>query len=392
MYFTLLLVALITCASCLNLLDVCQSGIRDDGTNYVHCARKSLSEIPRFASNRLFNLAFDELILSDNSIAHIHANAFHGLRIKRLIMPGNQLRSIDEDAFRELENYLEELVLEFDPAVVDHIPHAIRSNLVNVKSLTLIGMNLRLLPSNIFDAMRKLEHLNLKSCHIQLIESNAFQAIQDRLRYLYLDQNKLTKNVFTEINRLTLLEKLSLSHNDIQELDMDFSHRHLKHLDLSYNSLKSLSLTDLASLQVLNLQNNLLTAEHIHGPLPKQLKELILDFNAIHFLDQHWIPAGNSLEVLSLQSNDFLLSNANVFQHLNKLRRLNLARNNIRAIPKGKDQIDTALLAYHHQNRTGREWLSDGEISYAYRKSYARSFDRWLLECKEEGRLGEDFR
>ena len=35
-----------------NLLDICQSGIRDDGTNYVHCARKSLNEIPAFSSNR----------------------------------------------------------------------------------------------------------------------------------------------------------------------------------------------------------------------------------------------------------------------------------------------------------------------------------------------------
>ncbi|CAF4466687.1 unnamed protein product, partial [Rotaria sp. Silwood2] len=133
---------------CLNLLDICQSGIRDDGINYVHCARKSLTEIPRFSSNRLFNLAFDELILSDNLITHIHANVFNGLRIKRLIMSGNHIKSIDESAFRELENYLEEIILEFDSTIVDKIPQAIQTNLINIKSLTLIGLNLRILSSN----------------------------------------------------------------------------------------------------------------------------------------------------------------------------------------------------------------------------------------------------
>ncbi len=156
MYLKLLFITFIVHSSSLNLLDICQSGIRDDGTNYVHCARKSLTEIPHFSSNRLFNLAFDELILSDNLITHIQANAFHGLRIKRLIMSGNHLKSIDPNAFRELENYLEEIILEFDSTIVDRIPQAIQTNLINIKSLTLIGLNLRLLPANIFNQMKKL--------------------------------------------------------------------------------------------------------------------------------------------------------------------------------------------------------------------------------------------
>ncbi|CAF1143762.1 unnamed protein product, partial [Didymodactylos carnosus] len=65
-----------------NILDICQSGIREDQTNYVHCGRKNLYSIPNF-SNRTFNMAFDELILSDNFITHINANDFNGLRVKR---------------------------------------------------------------------------------------------------------------------------------------------------------------------------------------------------------------------------------------------------------------------------------------------------------------------
>jgi len=339
MYLKFFFITFIAHSLSLNLLDICQSGIRDDGTNYVHCARKSLTSIPHFSSNRLFNLAFDELILSDNLITHIQANAFQGLRIKRLIMSGNHLKSIDTNAFRELENYLEELILEFDSTIVDRIPQAIQTNLINIKSLTLIGLNLRLLPANIFNQMKKLENLNLKSCNLQFIESNAFNSIEKQLKYLYLDFNKLNKNIFMEINRLISLEKLSLSHNYIQEFDMNLLNNNLQYLDLSYNYLKKLILINMKNLQILNLQNNLLTAEQINGSIPNQLKELILDFNSIQIVNKNFIPENNSLEILSLQSNEFLLRNGNVFQYLSKLKKLNLARNNIQIIPKGKDFI-----------------------------------------------------
>jgi len=337
MYLKFLLITLIIhSSSSLNLLDICQSGIRDDGINYVHCARKSLSEIPHFSSNRLFNLAFDELILSDNLITHIHANAFNGLRIKRLIMFGNPLKSIDKNAFRELENYLEELILEFDSTIVDRIPQAIQTNLANIKILTLIGLNLRTLPSNIFNEMKKLESLTLKSCNLQFIETNAFYTIEKQLRYLYLDYNKLNKNIFLEINHLIYLEKLSLSHNLIDEFDINFLNNNLQYLDLSYNYLKKLFLINMKNLKILNLQNNLLTSEQINGSIPNQLNELILDFNSIQNFNQNFFIKNNSLEILSLQNNEFLLTNSNIFQNLNKLKKLNLARNNIQIIPKGK--------------------------------------------------------
>jgi Leucine-rich repeat (LRR) protein len=330
------LIFLLTPTFAINLLDLCQSGIRDDGSNYVHCARKSLTDIPNFSSYRLFNLAFDELILSDNAITHINANAFNNLRIKRLVMSGNRLKSIDKNAFRELENYLEQLTLEFDPSIVDTIPEAIKTNLANIRSLTLTGLNLRILPANTFEQMKKLENLSLKSCHLQTIEYDAFHSIEKQLRHLYLDNNQLDNHITMIIHRLTTLETLSLSHNRINQYETKLINKNLHYLDLSYNGLVKLSLTNMTNLQILNVQNNLLTSEQINGSIPNQLKELILDFNSIRLFNQNFITEFNSLETLSIQSNDFLLNNSNIFQHLNQLKRLNLARNNIKIIPKGK--------------------------------------------------------
>jgi Leucine-rich repeat (LRR) protein len=359
MYLELLfIIFLVPASTSLNLLDICQSGIRDDGSSYIHCARKSLTEIPHFSSNRLFNLAFDELILSDNAITHINANAFNGLRIKRLIMSGNRLKSIDKNAFRELENYLEELILEFDSTIVDTIPQAIKSNLGNVRSLTLIGLNLRILPSNTFVQMKKLESLALKSCNIQIIEYNAFNSIEKQLRHLYLDSNKLDNKILIELKHLILLETLSLSHNYIDEFETKVLNKNLRYLDLSYNYLKKLLLNNMNNLQILNLQNNLLTSEHINGSLPNQLKELILDFNSIQTFKEDFIQENNSLEILSLQSNEFLLTTSNIFQHLNKLKKLNLARNSIQIIPKGK-HLTFCLSIYIEASDVRRKTISN---------------------------------
>ncbi|CAF1672697.1 unnamed protein product, partial [Adineta ricciae] len=283
----------------------------------------------------LFNLAFDELILSDNAITHIHANAFNGLRIKRLVMSGNRLRSIDKNAFRELENYLEQLTLEFDPSVVDTIPEAIQSNLANIRSLTLTGLNLRNLPVNVFEQMKKLEILSLKSCNLQTIEPGAFHSIEKQLRHLYLDNNQLDYRISNVLHRLIMLETLSLSHNRLNQYELKLINKKLRYLDLSYNGLAKLFLANMSSLQILNVQNNLLTSDQIIGSVPNQLKELILDFNSIRTFNERFLLENNSLETLSLQSNDFLLNDSTIFQHLNNLKRLNLARNSIKIIPKG---------------------------------------------------------
>jgi Leucine-rich repeat (LRR) protein len=162
------------------------------------------------------------------------------------------------------------------------------------------------------------------------------------LRHLYLDQNQLDHRISSSISRLLALETLSLTHNRINQFDTTLINRNLRYLDLSYNGLVKLVLSNMKHLEILNVQNNLLTSEHIHGSIPQQLKELIVDFNGIRAFKRGFLQENNSLETLSIQSNDFTLNNANIFEHLKALKRLNLARNNIKTIPTGT-YIDRSL-------------------------------------------------
>lgn len=72
----------------------CQSGLREDNSNYIYCARQSLEAVPNFfssssassnahepaaaasASLRSVNVVYDELVLSDNLIGSIDETSF----------------------------------------------------------------------------------------------------------------------------------------------------------------------------------------------------------------------------------------------------------------------------------------------------------------------------
>lgn len=313
-----------------NIFNPCQSGIRQDGINYLQCARKSFKEIPQFSSPKF--VVFDELILSENAIEHIPEYAFHGLRIKRLIMLSNPLKSVDQNAFDELQNSLEELILEFNPSVVQTV---LPANLINLKSLTLINFNLPHLTKDYFYQMKKLVHLTLKSCRIESITSQGFISIEKQLRTLILDGNQLNEKIFSQLNHLTGLEKLSLTHNRIEHINLHWFNSHLQYLDLSYNSIKTINFSSSCQqLKQINLQNNRLTIDSLHGPLPSSVKQIYFDFNSIEYFPDNFFLEQNALEILSLENNDFSLTNSDVFQNLNQLKKLNLARNNIQLIPR----------------------------------------------------------
>ena len=102
----------------------CQSGLREDNTNYIYCARQSLRLIPNL--NQIDSGGgggsgiYDELVLSDNLIERIDANTFSStLKVKKLYLDANPLRIIHAEAFKHLRNYLEEIFFEKKDLALD---------------------------------------------------------------------------------------------------------------------------------------------------------------------------------------------------------------------------------------------------------------------------------
>ena len=295
--------------------------------SYIHCARKQLTEIPHFT--RITNTFYDELALNDNQIVDIPDNCFRGLRVKRLNLAGNRIRSISPRAFLELANYLEELTIEFDPKYIDQIPDAIRVNLINLRSLKLVHLNLLKLDDRTFTNYRKLEQLSIVKSSIKEIQPNAFRSLTN-LRLLSLDQNQLNDSSSFD---LPSLEVLVLSQNRFHSIKQEnfLRLKSLKVLDLSSNGLQTLDSNSFQStLEKLYLQNNELNSLQLTFLFSlKNLKELNLDFNRLTFLPARIFQSNEHLTYLSLQGNDLnSLTNQSLFG-LTQLVHLNLARNRL---------------------------------------------------------------
>ncbi|CAF3409103.1 unnamed protein product [Rotaria sp. Silwood1] len=306
---------------------ICQTGIRQDNTNYIHCGRKQLIEIPNFT--RITNTFYDELVLNDNQIVEIHSNAFQGLRVKRLNLSGNKIRFISSQAFIELSNYLEELIIEFDSNYIHEIPNAIKTNLINLRSLKLINLNLIEIKNRTFIKYRKLEQLSIIKSQIKSIESDGLISLIN-LRYLNLEQNLLNDSSWNSlIKYLPNLEMLYLSQNNFNYLKK-IHLTYLKILDLSSNGLQYIDRNIFQSLEKLYLQNNEINSLQLTFLLSlKNLKELNLDFNRLTFLPENLFQFNNKLIYLSLQGNDLNYLTNKSFYGLNNLIYLNLARNRL---------------------------------------------------------------
>ncbi|CAF0868055.1 unnamed protein product [Rotaria sordida] len=347
-YHTLILIFLkqiISCPIPFNIQSKCRCAITETGRVYIYCARKQLTVIPHFDNS---NIIFDELVLSGNRISIVHKNAFNGLKLRKLELQSNPIEIIENKAFIDLANYLEEFILSTTITTSQLTSHTflqILSELPNLKRLSLRLFNLSN-PLNIYNyhnlILRKLTQLSLQSCSIkQINDIEIFSNLFPNLERLDLSENRLEYFNIPLISSLKKLKILILSKNKIRHLNIHpllstttFNPSNsLIELDLSYNGIETIdeNIFELISsqLEILNLRNNeLLTEKHLTFLIHlNRLREFYLDYNRLESINQLNFPL--NLKILSLKNNYLNQIDLSILTRLEYLEKLFLSSNKL---------------------------------------------------------------
>lgn len=212
------------------------------------------------SSDLLDSTTMINLFLNGNSITKVDTNSFQLPQLKRLDLSNNKLEFIDEEVFRDM------VKLEY-------------LNLANNKFTTFTKMN--------FHHLSGLNDIILDNNNIgpSLKDSNLFDrsgsGLTNKIKSLSIrgiNLNTVPDNFFVDAYGISTL---LISNNSISSVfEIPFT---LKHLDLSDNPIRDISVedfTDLIALQELNLDNLLIkeVPDYIFEHLPS-LRKLTLERN-----------------------------------------------------------------------------------------------------------------
>lgn len=193
-----------------------------------------------------------------------------------------------------------------------------------------------------------IKYLYLQNNQIEEIKAGVFDNVTDTLRWLVLDHNQITNGKIAAgtIDKLTALEKLFFSHNNLTEPVVPPS-KSLDELKFTHNALTKFPsglLNDKENLTSINLQHNQLTSDSVGGAFkgPKKLLSLDVSHNKLKKL-----PAGvpGSLEILYADYNDIDGVGAGYLSKLPALQYLRLSHNKLvdSGLPAGVFNVSSLL-------------------------------------------------
>ena len=178
-------------------------------------------------------------------------NAFNGLKLRKLELQSNPINIIENNAFIDLANYLEEFILSTTIPTSQLTANTflqILAELPNLKRLSIRSFDLSNFLNNSDNnnlISRKLTQLSLQSCSItQINDIETFANLFPNLERLDLSENRLEYFNIPLISLLKKLKVLILSKNKIRHLNIHPSllattlpnpSNSLIELDLSYN-------------------------------------------------------------------------------------------------------------------------------------------------------------
>ncbi|PVD33556.1 hypothetical protein C0Q70_04813 [Pomacea canaliculata] len=221
------------------------------------------------------------LDFSFNNLTHLHSDFFNNVtQLASINLTGNGLSSIDQHAFRGLQNLtnitLDNNKLDFNsvrPVLnvsslvelrmsrnynVKYIPDNIflEFSLPHLSDLAIAGINLRVLNMSVFKPLKKLVFLDVGINVIQSIVADSLPS----LTYLFLNNNNIGEDFIqtcsnTKKSLFLMLLYLTLKDNNIYSLDQHVCLPNLERLDLGHNKVHFLRTGDFSNLQKLRLLN-----------------------------------------------------------------------------------------------------------------------------------------
>lgn len=314
----------------------------------VKCTNVYGLESVRNALNQRFPHGLRTLHITDSNILALPDHAFANISVSRLLIDGNNIRQIDEDAFAGQEDLL---FLSLQNDRLFDVPVSALSRLTQLRALILSDNLLIFLGQDSFADLDRLINLVLRNNRISHIEHGVFppnlEALSlsgnllttlnrtltglSHLGWLFLFDNRLT-SIKGELDGLEKLEVLYLSNNQISDLEDSLDDlSSLEVLDVSYNNLHRLgnSLKGLTSLQNLDLSFNYLTElESDAFSSLSQLTRLDLSGNQLMTLSSSLTYLGH-LHRLNLSANDLTSIQYEDLKGLLRLRELDLSHNKL---------------------------------------------------------------
>lgn len=164
----------------------------------------------------------------------------------------------------------------------NHLPGYVDSDVLRVKTSTLVSSNFQEIPNALFSKFMNLTHLDLRNSSIQGISQ---LELCQNLESLYLDSNQISVIAPEAFINCANLIRLTLSNNRL------------------IGTLNTQAFSGLTRLQYLSLNNNLLAnVGNIQQLL--QLREVYFQFNQILSIPDNAFGSLSNLETINLMSNE----------------------------------------------------------------------------------------
>ncbi|XP_044763632.1 protein artichoke-like [Coccinella septempunctata] len=265
----------------------------------------------------------------------------------------------DEDDIKRITSNKCAIILRYPPSgmltknILDLLPRQ------SLKILQVTGQ-LRVLDDDSFSSLRYLKYLklsevdfansdmlsgdgrftkNIESLDLSkngLTNLDFFKTESKKLKKLNLDRNTL-QTVPNDLKVFDNLEELSMSNNKIRNISLVYSLIDVEYLDLSHNYIRNASgLEYFPNLEVLNLTNNNIDELRVEyfGIDRSNMRELLLDHNAIEFIGVRLLMNFRNLKTFSISKNRLrkLIPTTDAYRDT-ELETLNLGENHLDEIP-----------------------------------------------------------